>query len=174
MSSKEVSKSIILKYGLLLGIVSVSMSVILYVSNRHLEQNQVFGLISILFILVAIILGIRQFSKSNRLSFGEGLKIGIGITVVGAVLITIYNYVFSHYIEPDFINQMSEVQQKAMEESGQLSTEEISARIEKLKEGADSMITPAIGIVFSAFLGFVFSAITTVIFIKINESKNQG
>lgn len=174
MSSKAASKNIILKYGFLLGIISVSMSVILYTQNKHLEQSQAIGLINILFILVAIILGIRSFAKNNSLNFSEGLKIGIGITVVSAVIITIYNYIFSHYIEPDFMNQMSAIQKKAMEESGQLTTEEITARIEKLKEGANSFITPAIGIVFSAFLGFVFSAITTVVFIKINESKNQA
>ena len=173
MTSKIASKNTILNYGLLLGVISVSMSIVLYTQNKHLEQNQTMGLISILFILFAILFGIRSFAKNNPLSFGEGLKIGIGITVVGAVIITIYNYIFSHYIEPDFMNQMSAVQQKAMEDSGQLTTEEITARIEKLKEGADSFITPAIGIVFSAFLGFVFSAVITVVFIKINESKNR-
>ena len=173
MTSKIASKNTILNYGLLLGVISVSMSIVLYTQNKHLEQNQTIGLISILFILFAILFGIRSFAKNNPLSFGEGLKIGIGITVVGAVIITIYNYIFSHYIEPDFMNQMSAVQQKAMEDSGQLTTEEITARIEKLKEGADSFITPAIGIVFSAFLGFVFSAVITVVFIKINESKNR-
>tara|TARA_B100000809_G_scaffold43630_1_gene37847 strand:+ start:14396 stop:14920 length:525 start_codon:yes stop_codon:yes gene_type:complete len=174
MTTKEISKSIIFKYGFLLGLVSVSMSIVLYTQNKHLEQSQTIGLISILFILAAIILGIRTFSQHNDMGFGDGLKIGIGITVVGAVIITFYNYIFSHYIDPDFINQMSDVQQKAMEASGQLTTEEITARLEKLKEGADSFITSAIGIVFSAFLGFVFSAVTTVVFIKINESKNQA
>lgn len=173
MTTKEISKSIILKYGSLLGLVSVSMSFGLYTQNRHLEQSQAIGLISISFILAAIILGIRAFAKENKISFGEGLKIGIGITVVGAIILTFYNYIFSHYIEPDFIDQMIVVQKKAMEASGQLNAEEITARIEKLKEGADSFITSAIGIVFSAFLGFVFSAVTTVVFIKINESKNQ-
>jgi hypothetical protein len=174
MTTKEISKSIILKYGFLLGLVSVSMSIVLYTQNRHLEQSQTIGLISVLFILVAIILGIRTFAQYNKMSFGEGLKIGIGITVVGAVIITLYNYIFSHYIEPDFISQMSAVQKKAMEASGQLNTEEIAARIEKLKEGADSFITAAIGIVFSAFLGFVISAVTSVVFIKIEESKKQA
>lgn len=173
MTTKEISKNIIFKYGFLLGLVSVSMSIGLYTQGKHLEQNQTIGIVSVLFILIAIILGIRDYSQQNKMSFGEGLKIGIGITVLGAVILTFYNYIFSHYLEPDFIEQMSAVQQKAMEESGQLTTEEISARIEKLKEGADSFITSAIGIVFSAFLGFVFSAVTTVVFIKINESKQQ-
>ena len=171
MTSKEISKSIILKYGFLLGLVSIAMSVVLYSQNKHLEQNQTVGIISILFILIAIILGIRTFAKHQTMSFGEGLKIGIGIAVVGALMITGYNYIFTTYIEPDFIRQLGEVQREAMEKSSELSTEQIDARIEKLQEGAISFITPAIGIVFTAFLGFVFSAITTVVFIKINESK---
>lgn len=171
MTSKEISKSIILKYGFLLGLVSVSMSVVLYILGKHLEQNQTVGIISILFILTAIILGIRSYAKENAISFGEGIKVGIGIAVVGAIMITVYNYIFTTYIEPDFINQLGEVQRKAMETSSDLTTEQIDARIEKLTEGANSFITPAIGIVFTAFLGFVFSAITTVVFIKINESK---
>jgi hypothetical protein len=86
-------------------------------------------------------------------------------------MITGYNYIFTTYIEPDFIRQLGEVQRTAMENSSDLTTEQIDARIDKLEEGANSFITPAIGIVFTAFLGFVFSAITTVVFIKINESK---
>ncbi len=171
MSSKSESKNVILKYGLLLGIVSVSMNIVLYLQNKHLDQSQTNGIINILLILTAVVLGIKSYAKHNSLSFGEGLKIGIGITVLSAVLITIYNYIFSHYIEPDFINQISEVQRKSMEASGKLTPEDIQLRIDKLKEGANSFIPSAIGIVFSAFLGFVFSAITSVIFIKINESK---
>ena len=171
MTTKEISKSIILNYGFLLGLVSVAMSVTLYTQNMHLEQNQTVGIISILFILAAIILGIRKFSQSNEMSFGEGLKIGIGIAVVGAIMITIYNYIFANFIDPNFINELGKVQRKAMEESGVLSSQEIDARIVMLQKGANSFINPAIGIVFTAFLGFVFSAITTVVFIKINESK---
>lgn len=168
MTSKENSKKIILSYGTLLGVISITMSIVLYLSNNHLEQNQSYGIISILFILLAIILGIRKFAKTSALSFGEGLKVGMGIAVLGAVFVTVYNYIFTNYIEPDFINQLAAVQKAAMEKSGELDAQQIAARIEKLKEGANSMIGPAIGIVFQAFLGFVFSAITTVII-----GKNQ-
>ncbi len=173
MSAKTASKSTIVNYGFLLGLLSISMSVVLYIQDLHLAQNQGVGLVSVLFIIVFTVLGIRSYSKHNTLSFGEGIKIGIGITVLSAVMISLYNYIFSNYIEPDFMNQMAEVQRQAMEASGELTAEQIDKRIEKLKEGANSLITPAIGIVFSAFLGFVISAITTVIFIKINENKNQ-
>ena len=174
MTTKEISKSIILKYGFLLGLVSVAMSVGLYMQGKHLEQNQTVGMISILFILIAIILGIREFSQTNKISFGEGLKTGIGIAVVGAIVITIYNYIFTTYIDTNFVNELGEVQRQAMLASGKLTTEQIDARIEMLHKGANSFINPAIGIVFTAFLGFVFSAITTVVFIKINESKQES
>ena len=59
-------------------------------------------------------------------------------------MITGYNYIFTTYIEPDFIRQLGEVQRAAMENSSDLTTEQIDARIEKLEEGANSFITPAI------------------------------
>ncbi len=173
MDAKALSKSIILKYGFLLGLISILLLVILYFQNMHLEQNQAVGIASVLFILIAIILGIRTFSKSFPISFVEGLKIGIGITVISALMVTIYNHIFSTYIEPDFMDQLAVVQEKAMIASGKLTTADIKLRLDKLQEGADSLIPSAIGIVFSAFLGFVFSAITTVVFIKIKETKNQ-
>jgi hypothetical protein len=174
MNKKTISKSIILKYGTLLGMVSIGISIYLYLFDKHLEQNQTIGILNILLILTTIIIGIRTFTKIAPLNFGDGIKIGIGITVLSAVIITVYNYIFSTYIEPDFVDQLAEVQRKGMEASGKLTTEEIQVRIEKLKEGSDSFIPSAIGIVFSAFLGFVFSAITTVVFIKINENKNRA
>ncbi|MGB2129023.1 MAG: DUF4199 domain-containing protein [Flavicella sp.] len=172
MNKKAISKSIILKYGTLLGGISVAISILLYLLDKHLEQNQTVGILNILLILAAIVIGIKTFTKYAPLNFGDGIKVGIGITVLSAVMITFYNYLFSTFIEPDFIDQLAEVQRKGMEESGKLKPEEIAVRIEKLKEGSNSFIPSAIGIVFSAFLGFVFSAITTVVFIKINESKN--
>ena len=150
----------------------------LYTQDLHLAQNQgVLDSSVSVFVLLCVptVLGIRSFCKTQSFELlGKVLKIGIGITVVeGGHDYRIYNYIFSNYIEPDFMNQMAEVQRQAMEASGELTAEQIDKRIEKLKEGANSLITPAIGIVFSAFLGFVISAITTVIFIKINENKNQ-
>lgn len=171
MTTKEISKSIILKYGFLLGLASIAMSIILYTLDKHLERNLTISTITYLLILLPIILGIRSFSKSNNLSFSEGLKIGIGIAIIGAIIITIYNYLLANYIDLNLISELGEVQRKAMVESGALTTDEINTRIERFYENANSFITPAIGIVFTAFLGFVFSTITTVVFIKINESK---
>ena len=174
MTNREIIKSIIVKHGFILGLISVAMSSFLYTQNKHLEQNQSVGIISVLFILIAIILGIRTYARSNEISFGDGLKIGIGIAVFAATIITFYNYILMTYIDPDFINQIEEIQREAMENSGKLSTEQIEGRISKLKENANSLVGHAIGIVFTAFLGFVFSAITTVVFIKINESHKSS
>ena len=112
MNKKTISKSIILKYGTLLGSISIAISIYLYLFDKHLEQNQTVGILNILLILTAVILGIRTFTKIETLNFGDGIKIGIGITVLSAVMITVYNYIFSTYIEPDFVDQLAEVQEK--------------------------------------------------------------
>ena len=84
MNKKAISKSIILKYGALLGMIAIVISIYLYLFDKHLEQNQTVGILNILLILAAIILGIRTYTKIAPLNFGDGIKIGKASALLAA------------------------------------------------------------------------------------------
>ncbi len=54
-------------------------------------------------------MGLKTFKASNNglLSLGESLKIGLGISLYGAIIYVIYFFVFTNFIEPDFFTKYS-------------------------------------------------------------------
>ena len=71
------SNSVILNYGIILGIASVLFAVIIYAMGMHLEQDWKTSAISLLITTAVIVLALKKFKQvnSNSLKFGQGLKI---------------------------------------------------------------------------------------------------
>jgi len=158
------SKTIIINYGLILGGISIFISLIQYAVGDHLEQKKIYGIISFLLIIVAIILAVKNFKKNNEgyLSFGEAVKIGVGLCVVSSIIIITYNLIFMNFIEPDFMNQLLAKQEEMMFNNG-MNEEQIKAAMAMAQKFKGPFISSAFGIIMSAFVGFVISAITGAI-----------
>ena len=73
-----------LNYGLLLGLVSIAFVFILYTMDMHYQGGFSVLIVSMVLSLAAIILGLMQFKKANNgfMSFGQALKIGVGICLI--------------------------------------------------------------------------------------------
>ena len=58
-----------------------------------------------------IVYGLKAFKLENEgfLSVSESLKTGLAISLIAAIIGTIYNYVFMTFIEPDFVSQSIEI-----------------------------------------------------------------
>jgi len=158
------TKNIIVNYGIILGGILVFTSLIQYATGTHLEPEKSIGIISFLLIIAVIVMGVKKFKSENNnsISFGEAVKIGVGISILSALITVIYNLIFVNFIEPDFIDQLDLKQEEMMYNSG-MSDEQIEKTIEIGKKFKGPFISSAIGIIASAFLGFVISAITGAI-----------
>lgn len=170
MENQVSSKNIMLNYGVYLGIASILLNLILYATGNLIEMQSISGFIGIALMIVFIVLGIKKFKFENGtfLSFGQAVKIGVGIAIISAVLGIIYNLIFMNFIEPDFQNQMVEVQRQAWQEAN-MTSEQIDAAESMMRKFQNPAITSAIGIVVAAFLGFVISAIAGAIMKKSEE-----
>lgn len=80
--------TIALKYGAILGIIGIVFNLMLYSQDLHYQidlQRILFTIgLGLVFIVVGSIIGIKEFKKQNDgyVSFGEGLKIGIGMALI--------------------------------------------------------------------------------------------
>lgn len=83
MEQQVNSKKIILNNGLYLGLATVALSIIMYVTNMIYDQNWIVGLISFILMIVFIAMGIKAFKAQNNgyLSLSQGLKVGLGIAL---------------------------------------------------------------------------------------------
>lgn len=170
MEKQASSKSTMLNYGLVLGVISILTSVVLFALGKHLEQDWKISLLNFIVMIVIIVLGIRNFKTANLniVSWGQAVKIGVGISILGALITIIYNLIFINFIEPDFMTQMLEKQRLLWEEAN-MTTEQIEGAESMFETFSSPAISSAIGIVAAAFFGFIISAITGAIMKRTEE-----
>jgi tetrahydromethanopterin S-methyltransferase subunit G len=166
MEDQASSKSIILNNGLYYGLILVITSLIIYALGMHLDTTAGYVSLSVLVIvLIAFpIIGMSKFKKDNNgfMSWGQGVKIGVGIVLIGTLISILYNQIFSTFIEPDFYAQVEEVTRTALEEAGR-TEEQIEAQISMSSKFQGTMVGDALGLLFFAFIGFIVSAIVAAV-----------
>ena len=174
MKNQASSKSLILNYGLYYGLIIVFTNLLLYAAAMHLTTTG--GLINIGILAICLIafpiIGNSKFKKSNGgfLSWGQAVKIGVGIVLIGTLINVIYGRVFSTLIEPDFYTQVAEVQTQAYLESG-LTEEQTEAQVAMQAKFQGTVIGDSLGLLFFAFLGFVSSAIAGAVMKRTEEDN---
>lgn len=170
MENQASSTKTILNYGLYYGIASILLSVIFYAMEMHLNPGMLGIVAAIVLILTFPILAINNFKKANMniLSWGQAVKIGMGVVVLGVLIAIIYNHVFTGFIEPDFYAQQAEITREALIDAG-LTDEQITQQMEMSANFQGTILGDAVGLLFFAFVGFVIAAIAGAIMKRTEE-----
>ncbi|CAM4039831.1 DUF4199 domain-containing protein [Gillisia hiemivivida] len=165
-NQQATAKKFVLNYGLLLGIVSVIFGVIMYVTNVYLDPGIIYTLIGFLVLITIISLGIKAFKSENGgfLSLGEAIKVGIGVAVIGGIIAAVWSFVLMNYIEPDYMNQMMEVnREKMVESSPDLTEAQLDAAAEMTSKFTSPIMVVAFSLVGNLFFGLIISLIAGLI-----------
>jgi hypothetical protein len=170
MEDQVKSKSFIVNNGAILGVASIIFSLVLYASGNHLPPHWSASVVSLVLFVVLIVIGTKQFKAANGgfLTWGEGVKIGVGIAVLAGLIVVIYNYFFANYIEPDYMAQLMEIQNQAFLDQG-MTEEQIEATNAMTSAFQSPGVMAAVGIISYAIGGFIVSAITAAIMKKSEE-----
>ncbi|WP_117884028.1 DUF4199 domain-containing protein [Aureibaculum luteum] len=156
-------KSVMMNYGLLLAFFTIIVSVINYAFGNAYEPHWSINVISLIAMVVAIFLGIKEYKKQNGsfLSLGQGLKVGVGIALISAIISAIYIYIFAKFIEPDFVDNIIEIQRQKFLENPNMAEEMIDTIGENTRQYFFAYTIGSI-LIFSIFLGFVVSLIVSL------------
>ncbi|HSP40019.1 MAG TPA: DUF4199 domain-containing protein [Gillisia sp.] len=176
-TAKTEAKKFILNYGVLLGILSILLGVITYVTNAHLEPSLITTIVSFAVLIVVIILGIKAFKSENAgyLTLGESLKIGVGIALIGSIFSAIWMLILMNFLEPAYMAQMAEIQREAMIEANPTMTDQqINAGMEMAAKFSSPWISIAFIIVGGMFMGLIISLIAGLVMKKENPYTAQG
>lgn len=166
MENQADSKNIILNYGLIFGTLLVISSLVVYALGIHMSETG--GYINFAILAIALIvfplLSISVFKKENNgfLKWSQGLKVGIGVVIIGVLISIIYQHIFTAFIEPDFYIQLEEIQRQGFMESG-MTSEQIDNQIAMTSKFQGTLIGDALGLLFFIFIGFIISAIISAI-----------
>ena len=172
MENQLSSKSFTLNNGVSLGIAMVLFSLVMYATGNHLKPHWSGSIITGVLFVGIIVFGIKKFKEANGgfLSWGKGVKIGVGIAVLAGLIYVIYSYIFMNFIEPDYMNQMMEIQNQAFIDQG-MTEEQIDVANEMSEKFQSPGIVAAIGIIAYAIGGFIVSAIAAAIMKKSEEEQ---
>jgi len=152
----------ILKYGALLGAITVTFSVMLHIMEMDYQQPPAAAIVSIASIIALIIFAFIQYRRDNEgfISLGEALKIGMGIGLISGLLGVVYLFVLTTFIDPDFMSKLLDFQQAKMQQTNPNMTQEQLDQMRSMQEKFSSpLISGAFQIISSLFISFIISLI---------------
>ena len=157
-----------LNFGLLLGGVSVIFTFILYTMDMHYQGGISILVVSLILSLAAIILGLIQFKKANNgfMSFGEALKIGVGICLIGGIVSILFNQVLVNFIDPDTMTKAMDYARAQLQETTNMTSDQIDSQLEMQQKFSTPVMQIAFGLLFSLFFGFVLTLIPALVLKK--------
>lgn len=167
------NKNVMIKYGVLLGILSIVMSVLNYVTEAQTLAKTslafLFSAISLALTIFVIICAIKEIKKANGgfLTLGQAIKLGLGVALIAGIIVGVYTYIFTTYIEPEYTQQVIEAQlSKTLESNPQMSQEQLDSVREMSYKFTSPLMSFAFGIISSLFSGFIISLIAGAIMQK--------
>ena len=109
--STSTIKSTIISFGLLLGAISVNFQLMLYVLDMHYKNDSTAGIVSLIIMIGVISYSFIQFKKSNEgfISLSDSLKIGMGSSLVSAIVGIIYTQILINFIDPETLTKSLEL-----------------------------------------------------------------
>jgi len=155
-SKSQLTKTII--YGTILGLVLVIYSFILHKTN--LEKNMWLSLFQNIFLIAAIILSIQCFRNrfnEGYISYGKALGTGVLTIIWASLIVAIYTYLFTKYIDPTAIENARELALKNIENSNNEDQIELMSKIFNFI--FSSSIMSVLTFIGNVFKGTIFSLI---------------
>lgn len=150
---------IVFKYGVIGGLISSvfgTLNWLIIAQSTGVNGSQVVGYISIILSLLCIPFGVRYFRdklNNKTVSFGQAFKIGLGITVMAAIVMAIHSILFFAFQKKEFL----EWQKK------DLSQTELIAFNEQLAQMPEFVYTPWFQGIVMFFMVFLIGAVVNLI-----------
>ena len=156
-----------LRYGLILGLVSVIFAAIQYLAG--LERNTALTILWVAIMVVAIYFAHKYFKDQGDgfMTFGEGLKIGVIVAAVSGAISSVFNFFYLQFVDSSVLTKAMDEQRIKFEEQGMSDQQ-----IEQAMGMAEKFTTPLATVLFimllSLFFGFVISLIISAITKNVN------
>lgn len=170
MNSQNPSpKSIIISNALILSAISIAFNLMLYFLDMHYQQSQEAGIVGIIIMIAILIYAFIQFKKLNEgyLSLSEALKIGLGISLVAALIGVVYTYILTEFLDPGMMDKALDFQiEKIRMENPEITSDQIAGMREMQEKFSSPLIRSAFQIIGSLFIGFIISLIGGLIIKK--------
>ena len=98
------------------------------------------------------------------MSLGQGIKIGLGTSVISGVMGVVYFLILSNILDPEMMNKALEMGMNQFMDQNPEASEEMIDQVKSMQEKfTGPVITSSFILIFSLFFGLIFSLITGLI-----------
>ena len=167
MENKVTVSQIGLRYGLILGLLSIVFSLILQMTG--MATNNWLGSIGYIFFIVVIVLAHKAFKEGGDgfMSIGQGIGIGTLLSLIGGTLSSIFTFLYLKFVDDSMLQTIREKQIEGMEAQG-MDDAQIDQAMEIAAKFSGPVAILIIGIIGSVFIGFIISLIVALFTKKSN------
>lgn len=154
--------SVALKYGFITALVGVVYSLILMITD--LGDNRWLSTLAYIILIAGMVLAMKQYKASNYgyMSYGQGLGIGTIVSGIFGLLSGIFTWIYTTYVDPEYMDRMMLKQEAAMLEQG-LSQEQIDAAMEVTQNFQGPLVMILGATIGAIVIGFILSLIIAAI-----------
>ncbi len=166
-------KKIVVRFGLQSFLFAAVLFLIMLLVGKDMsfKVQEVLGYLSIVASLSFVFFGIKHYrdkENSGLISFGKALGLGMLITVFVALGFAVIDFIYTAYINPDFLQQYTDYSITELEKT--LFGEELATAKQKLISDMESMGSPsfmaAMMFVTVVLVGFIISLLSSLILQK--------
>ncbi len=165
--------SLVFRYGLILGGISIVWALILYVMDMHDSQDRSLQFIGAIISIVVIVFGLLEFRKRNGfLTIPQSIKIAIIISLVSTIIFMLYYFILTNYMDPGMVErQINEIMDQYLANNPEVSDEMIDRYRSGQEMGRKPLFFVGIALIFSVITGLIFGLITGFI-LKRKKAEN--
>lgn len=155
-----------LNYGLLLGVSSIIVALLNYVIGDIYQPHWSVMVGSLIITSAIIVLGLKKQKEANEglLSLSEAIKIGLGISLISALVYIVYLVIFFNVIEPDYFTNMIKFQEQMIAENyPNLTDEQLEGAQKNAAMFANTGVNLTMTLIVSLFFGLIISLIAGLV-----------
>ncbi len=126
-----------IKWGAYLGAAQILFAILSYVVNKDWLMGSAVGLlISGVVTIVFLVMAMKEEKSNNEgyLSFGEGLKTGMGAYILGTLISALFMWILFNFIDPSLIEFSKEYTIETVRKTTEMMGEMFNAPEEAMEE----------------------------------------
>lgn len=159
-----------MKYGLIYGLVLVIFSLVNILTTPVDPTSAPWRsfLVNILILVVTYFIihfGVKEFRdtvNNGALSLGEAIKFAILVTLLGAIIESVFGLIYFQFIDPEYLDRVFEGTRESLERRG-LSEDQIDQQMKIGKMFSNPFLMVPLGIIYRVFWGLIKGLIAGLI-----------
>jgi len=162
------TRSVGIKYGLIMGIVAILYFVVMMVAGLDMSEG-IGRWGSFLFYIALIVMAHKNFKDNGNgfMSYGEGMGIAFWMTLISSTLSSIFTYVYTKFVDASWIQKIMEKQEENLAEQGMSQDQ-----IDQAMKITEKFMTPEMMFAFGFIGGFIMIIIVALLITIFTKKSN--